>query len=63
LKTAVLFTVSEINGWGDVQVFDIDAWSCQPEANEAVRVGIGQRFEQHTFENAEDGRVSPDTEA
>ena len=63
LKTAVLFKVSEVNGWRDVQVFDIDAWSRQPEANEAVWVGIGQRFEQHAFENTEDGRVGPDAEA
>ncbi len=30
------------------------------QANQAIRVGVGQRFEQHAFQNTEDGRVGAD---
>src|SRR5581483_10734238 len=64
LKRAVLFAIGEIHGGRAVDITSDsgDARRQMPHAGQAVRSRIGQRLEENSVNDAEDGGVSADAE-
>jgi hypothetical protein len=64
LERPALLKVGEVDRWRKKvsRILDANAGGRGAQAHQAIRVGVGQRFEQHAFQNTEDGCVSADAE-
>jgi len=54
----ILFAIDEVVGRSHVEVWNVDAWGGVPDADEFVGLGIGERFEENAFQDAEDDGVA-----
>ena len=60
LEGVALLAIDEIVRRRHVEVFDLNAGSGVPDADEAVGIGVGKRLEQDAFHNAENKSIGAD---
>jgi hypothetical protein len=62
LKHAVLFAVSEVQRGGQIKLFDMDARRGMQQCDNLPGLRIGQRFQQHALDYAEDRGAGADAQ-
>ena len=62
-QSFALFAVDEIQILGHIDFRDIDCRCRVPNADQPVRILVRERFEQHTFHNAEDHGIGANADS
>src|SRR5438477_7993560 len=62
LEAPVFFAEGEVRGWRVVKVVrKAEPWSSQPDAHQALRVGVRQRLQQYAIDHGEYRSIGSDS--